>query len=313
MPVVIRKGAVGSKININEYSFIKNMEIGYLNGNYIPRDEIRISPDDRGFLFADGIYEVVRWYMGFFYDMDGHMTRLKRSLRELRIEWEENETFPLIAGELIRRNRLIDKPSLVYLQVTRGAAPRTHTFPSPAVNPTVYAFARSFTPESSGNENGMRVMLKKDIRWGRCDIKSIALLPNTISFQEAKENDSGECIFSRDGVITEGSHSNIFFVRGNKIFTHPESNYVLSGITRKNAIRLAMQNGIEVNEIAVGDSEISSCSEAFITNTSAEITPVTVIGNIVIGDGKPGPVTSLIRDKFRDEVAELESRMATRG
>ncbi|MFN8239201.1 MAG: aminotransferase class IV [Bacteroidales bacterium] len=282
------------------------MQTGYLNGRFLPKDEIHISPDDRGFLFADGVYEVVRWYRGFFYDMDGHLARLKRSLGELKIEWQQVDTFPAIAEGLIKKNELAGSPSLVYLQVTRGAAPRTHTFPDPPVSPTVYAFAKGFKPESAGYENGMPVMLKDDIRWSRCDIKSVALLPNTISFQEAKENGFGECIFEKNGVITEGSHSNIFFVRNNTIYTHPVTNNILPGITRKNAIRVALEAGLEVNETAIRVEEIESLDEAFITNTSAEITPVTLVGNSLIGNGKPGPVTKLLTERFRAGILEKE-------
>ncbi len=152
------------------------MEIAYFNGIYIPKDDIRISPDDRGFLFAEGIYEVVRWYEGFFYDMEGHLARMKRSLRETLIEWPEEDSFPLIARELIRLNNLEKSSALIYLQVTRGEAKRTHSFPSPPVSPTVYASAKDFIPENAGKESGIGIMLKEDIRWGRCDIKSIALL-----------------------------------------------------------------------------------------------------------------------------------------
>jgi D-alanine transaminase len=280
-------------------------DIRYFNGSCLPSNQVFISPDDRGFLFADGIYEVVRWYAGSFFDMDGHMTRLARSLKETRIEWPGMNEFPSIAGRLIDLNSLNSSPALVYLQVTRGAAPRTHTFPSPPVNPTVYAFAKSFSPESAGYENGMPVMLKKDLRWGRCDIKSVALLPNTMCYQEAKEKGFGECVFERDGFITEGSHSNILFVRKGEIFTHPESESILAGITRKNALRLARQAGITVNETAVKSSLLTTFDEAFLTNTSAEVTPVTMIGDTVIGTGRPGPVTNILRDLFRKETSRL--------
>jgi D-alanine transaminase len=161
------------------------MEIAYINGNYLPKEEVKISPDDRGFLFADGIYEVIRWYEGFFYDMEGHVARMKRSLREIQVSWPEEDNFPVIARELIRLNDLEKSSALIYLQVTRGSAKRTHSFPSPAVSPTVYATAKDFVPENSGKESGVGLMLKEDIRWSRCDIKSVALLPNTLSYQEA--------------------------------------------------------------------------------------------------------------------------------
>src|SRR5665647_407786 len=148
------------------------MNIVYFNGKFIPKKEVSISPDDRGFLFADGIYEVVRWYEGFFYDMPGHLTRLKRSLRAIRINWDERETFPSFAETLVKQNNLDNQPAMVYLQVTRGEANRSHNFPSPEVKPTVYAYAWGFTPEIELRESGIKVMLKEDIRWSRCDIKS---------------------------------------------------------------------------------------------------------------------------------------------
>jgi D-alanine transaminase len=282
------------------------MSIAYFNGKLLPKDEIKISPDDRGFLFADGIYEVVRWYEGFFYDMNSHVTRLKRSLRELRINWADADLFPSIAKDLINLNKLENQPAMVYLQVTRGAAIRTHFFPSPEVVPTVYAYAWGFVPDSLLKETGIKVMLKEDIRWSRCDIKSVALLPNTISFQEAYENGLKECIFVRNGLITEGSHSNIFFVIEGTLFTHPESNHVLSGVTRKNILRIAQDSGIKIREEAVQENRIRFIQESFITNTSAEVTPVTELGGNTLGNGVPGPVTSLIREKFDAGIKALK-------
>lgn len=282
------------------------METAFFNGNFIPKDEVRISPDDRGFLFADGIYEVVRWYRGFFYDMEGHMSRLKRSMREIRIEWPEADSFPSVATDLIEKNDLGEKPSLVYLQVTRGAAKRTHAFPTQAVSPTVYVFAWSFRPESELIGKGIRVMITKEPRWNRCDIKSVSLLPNILSFQEAVENGCMECIFVRDGIVTECAHSNVFFVSGNVLYTHPESNHILSGITRKNVLRIARQSGIPVSEIPLPESSLNKISEAFITNTSFEVAPVITIGDKVVGKGIPGPVTTLLRSKFHEELAAMK-------
>ncbi len=282
------------------------MEIGYLNGAFIPKEQISISPDDRGFLFGDGVYEVVRWYDGFFFDMEGHHNRLKRSLRELRISWSRADLFPSIAIELIKQNKLENQSSMVYFQVTRGAAPRTHSFPSPDVKPTVYAYAWGFTPDTASRESGIKVMLKEDIRWNRCDIKSVSLLANTISFQEASVNGLKECIFVRNGVITEGSHSNIFFVIDGTLFTHPESNWVLSGITRRNVLRIAHEAGIKIREEALPENRIRFSQEAFITNTSAEVTPVIDIGGNSIGAGVPGSVTKLISSKFDEGIKALK-------
>jgi D-alanine transaminase len=282
------------------------METAYFNGKLLPKDEIKISPDDRGFLFADGIYEVIRWYEGFFYDMEGHMTRLKRSLRELRINWPDVDSFPSVSLELIKTNKLENQPAMIYLQITRGAARRSHSFPKPEVSPTSYAYAWGFIPDTASIDSGVKVMLKEDIRWSRCDIKSIALLPNTLSFQEACENGMKECIFVRNGLITEGSHSNIFFVIDGTLYTHPESNHILSGITRRNILRIATESGIRIREEALPENRIRFIKEAFITNTSSEVTPVIDLGGNTVGDGVPGPVTLLIRNKFEEEIKALK-------
>ncbi|HUV01107.1 MAG TPA: D-amino-acid transaminase [Bacteroidales bacterium] len=282
------------------------MEIAYFNGKLLPKSEIKISPDDRGFLFADGIYEVVRWYEGSFYDMTSHLSRFKRSMRELRINWADADMFPSIAQDLIKQNNLLTQPAMVYFQVTRGVAKRTHHFPSTEVNPTLYACAWGFVPDIDSIKAGIKVMLKEDIRWSRCDIKSVALLANTISFQEACENGLKECIFVRNGFITEGTRSNIFFVIDKTLYTHPESNWVLSGVTRKNILRIAQDAGINIREEALEEKRLRFTQEAFITNTSAEITPVIDIGGNSIGEGVPGPVTRLIIEKFNAEISALK-------
>jgi len=285
------------------------MNIAYFNGKYLPREDIMISPDDRGFLFADGIYEVMKWYKGFFYDLESHLSRMKRSLTEIRIDWADADTFPLFANELIKRNSLSGSFALIYLQVTRGVSPRTHSFPCPPVTPTVYAYVTEITNKGKQTEAGVSVMLKEDIRWSRCDIKSIALLPNTLSFQEAYEKGFKECIFVKDGIIREGSRSNIFFVTDGTLFTHPESEHILSGVTRKNILRIAREAGIPIREEPLPEHKLSIINEAFITNTSAEIEPVTAVNEMIIGNGKPGPVTELILKNFNEELIALKHNL----
>jgi D-alanine transaminase len=282
------------------------MNIAYLNGQFLNKEDIKISPDDRGFLFADGIYEVVRWYQGEFYDIDGHLTRLKRSLKELRIKWDEEDSFPAISRELIKLNELQKEQALVYIQVSRGVAPRTHSFPANDVSPTIYAFASSTKADTIAIESGVSVLIKKEMRWSRCDIKSISLLPNTLCFQESKENGNYECVFVRDGLITEGTHSNIFFVINGALYTHPESEYILSGITRKNVIRIALDLGIPVKEKAVTETIIGNINEAFLAGTGVEITPVIMMGENIIGNGQPGPLTKSIMEKFKEETLALK-------
>jgi D-alanine transaminase len=282
------------------------MDIAYINGSFISKEEIRISPDDRGFIFGDGIYEVMKWYGGFFFDPESHLVRMKRSLREVRISWPQADSFLNISSELILRNDLEMKHALVYMQVTRGAAPRNHSFPDPETESTIYAFAREIKQSGSELPAGVSVLLRKDIRWSRCDIKSVSLLANVLSFQEAHERGMKECIFVRDGVITEGSRSNIFIVADGILYTHPESVYILAGVSRKNILRLAKESGIPVREEPYPEKDLSGIQEAFITNTSAEITPVTSFEAKKIGNGIPGPITKEIHKKFQDEIMSLK-------
>ena len=286
------------------------METVYLNGQFVSRDNAWISPDDRGFLFGDSVYEVVRCYGGFFFDMEGHMTRLRRSLAETRITWNEIDAFPDVAGELITKNSFNDGCSLVYLQVTRGAAPRTHAFPDPPVPPTVYAFARRQSLDTLIWERGISIEPVTDPRWNRCDIKSTALLANILAYQTAHDNGFAEVCFIRNGFVTEGAHSNIFFVRNETLYTHPESNIILSGITRKNVISLAADNNIAMVEEAVSADMISYMHESFLTNTSGEVVPVIKIGDIVIGEGVPGMLTKKVQRLFREKVEAMALRQA---
>lgn len=280
------------------------MQCSFFNGQYLPHDEIRISPDERGFLFADGIYEVVRWYGGFFYDMEGHVNRLKRSLKETGIVCDCADDLPHIAAELVQRNELGGCCANVYIQITRGAAKRSHSFPVPPVTPTVYATATRLKANTLSYENGISTSLMPDIRWSRCDIKSIALLPNILAYQKSLDDGNMEAIFVRDGVITEASHANVFFVRDETVYTHPESAFILSGITRRNIIRIAINNNIPLEEEAVTADMLPYLQEAFLANTSGEITPVIKIGDLTIGEGVPGQVTKRLQRLFSEEITE---------
>lgn len=278
------------------------MDTVYLNGQFIQSDQAAISPDDRGFLFGDSIYEVTRWYGGYFLDLPGHAARLRRSLKETRIEWDEQDRIEELSEELIHRNGLGGECAIVYFQVTRGAAPRSHAFPSPPVKPTAYAFARRHSIDTLACERGVGLWLVPDPRWNRCDIKSTALLANILPYQEAHDKGFSEVCFVRNGIVTEGAHSNIFFVRDGTLYTHPESNDILSGITRKIIIALAAEHLIPLVKEAVASDMIPYMHEAFICNTTGEIIPVLKITDQIIGEGRPGPVTRKILGLFRDRV-----------
>jgi D-alanine transaminase len=289
------------------------METVYLNGQNVPREQAVISPDDRGFLFGDSVYEVVRWYGGYFFDMEGHMNRLRRSLNATRILWQDVDSMPEIAEKLIHENNLGDGCSLVYIQVTRGAAPRNHAFPDPAVPPTVYISVRRQSMDTLLWERGIAIAPTPDPRWNRCDIKSTALLANILPYQDAHDNGFAEVCFIRNGFVTEGAHSNIFFVRGDTVFTHPESNSILSGITRKNVISIAAENGIKLVEEAVAGDMIPYVNEAFITNTSGEVIPVIRIGDQTIGNGTPGDITKKLQRLFREKVMAWGTKHGAQG
>jgi D-alanine transaminase len=289
------------------------METVYLNGQNVPREQAVISPDDRGFLFGDSVYEVVRWYGGYFFDMEGHMNRLRRSLNATRILWQDVDSMPEIAEKLIHENNLGDGCSLVYIQVTRGAAPRNHAFPDPAVPPTVYISVRRQSMDTLLWERGIAIAPTPDPRWNRCDIKSTALLANILPYQDAHDNGFAEVCFIRNGFVTEGAHSNIFFVRGDTVFTHPESNSILSGITRKNVISIAAENGIKLVEEAVAGDMIPYVNEAFITNTSGEVIPVIRIGDQTIGNGTPGDITKKLQRLFREKVMAWGTEHGAQG
>src|SRR5659263_147360 len=176
------------------------METVYLNGQIVPRDQAVISPDDRGFLFGDSVYEVVRWYGGYFFDMEGHMNRLRRSLNATRILWQDVDSMPEIAEKLIHENNLGDGCSLVYIQVTRGAAPRNHAFPDPAVLPTVYISVRRQSMDTLLWERGIAIAPTPAPPCNRCDIKSTALLANILPYQDAHDNGFAEVCFIRNGL-----------------------------------------------------------------------------------------------------------------
>ena len=271
--------------------------IVYLNGRFIPKDESFISTDDRGFYFADGVYEVIKYYKGIPFCLEDHMNRLRNSLSSVRIDYDVS-TLNELCDRLIDDNLLKDEYAGVYVQITRGVAPRIHRFPGKEVKPTL--FIRAFTMPSYIDElrYGIRVITREDIRWLRCDVKSIALLPNTILFQEAVENNAGECFLVRNGNYTEATHSNIMAVMGDTVYTHPDSNLILPGITKKVLIRLCAELHIPFIERPVGSKETHLFDECFITGTGSEVMPVVEIDGKPVGNGKPGPVTIRLQDEF---------------
>ncbi len=284
------------------------MDTVYLNGQFVPRSEAVINPDDRGFLFGDSVYEVTRWYGGYFFDLPAHAGRLRRSLKETRINWQDADRIEEISEKLIQHNGLGGDCAIVYLQVTRGVAPRNHAFPDPPVAPTAYGFAKRHAINTLLCEQGTSLWLTPDPRWNRCDIKSTALLANVMAYQEAHDNGCAEVCFVREGLVTEGAHSNIFFVKNDTLYTHPESEKILSGITRNNIVALASGNDIPLIEEAVAEDMLAYMHESFFCNTTGEIVPVLKIGDQVIGEGRPGPMTQKMQVLFRNLILSMDPR-----
>lgn len=275
------------------------MSTVYLNGDFVPAADALVSVNDRGFLFGDGVYEVSPAYGGSFFRLGRHMARLERGLRELRIDFD-TAVLPGVHGKLLEANGLADaEAAYVYVQVTRGVAPRTHAFPPTPVPPTVYGFASAYRrPPRERWEEGFEAVTVPDRRWARVDIKTIALLPNCLAQQAAVEAGATDAILVRDGIALEGAHSNFFAVVGGTVVTHPATNVILHGITRDYVLELCRELGLDVDLRAVMVEELEEVDEAFFTGTTTEVRPTVQIDGRPVGDGRPGPVTSRLFDAF---------------
>jgi D-alanine transaminase len=271
----------------------------YFNDRFYPKQDVIISPDDRGFLLADGVYEVVLSYGGKLFKFDEHLQRMQRGIRELRFGITDLGYLKDVAETLIRKNGFQEVDAKVYIQITRGVAPRSHAFPEPEVSPTIYAAASPFHLDVEAWQHGAHVLLVPDIRWARCDIKSIALLPNTLAFQQARDFGAHEAVFVRDGVITEGAHTNFCAVYDSTLVTAPRNNYILSGITRATVLDLCRELRIPVKEFPVFERDLPHADECLIVGTTTEITPVVRINDRKVGDGTPGPITRALQQAFR--------------
>lgn len=279
-------------------------DIVYLDGEYLPRTEARVSVEDRGFLFGDGVYEVTPAYTGTFLRLDRHLGRLERGLRQLQIDAETSEIGE-IHQTLLKRNGLEDEPmSIVYLQVTRGVAVRTHHFPPPATRPTVYAYARAFRrPDPAQWLEGYGAITYPDRRWSRADLKTLQLLPCVMAQEAARAAGETDAILVREGIALEGSHNNLFFVFDGTLRTHPTSNQILPGITRELVLEVARERGIPVEERPTPVEEVVEASEVFFTGTTTEIRPTVRVNQHPVGKGKVGPVTRDLYEAFLEKVA----------
>lgn len=275
----------------------------YLNGTWVPHDKAFVSVFDRGYMLGDGIYEVIPIYKGKPFGLDGHLRRFQDGLDAVEIDFNVQELGSLIT-ESVGRSALEHVDAAVYMQVTRGVAPRTHFFPD-GVKPGVLLYAYQITLEGF-EEKQASVMVSEDVRWHRCDIKSISLMANVRANNEAYIKGLSENLLARNGYITEGSHTSVFFVKDDIVYTHPEGNYILPGITRKVVIGLCHELGLTLREEAIRAADIAMMDEVFLTGTTVQVTAVTSVSidtKEVYKVSDIGPVTKRLQKAFIEKVA----------
>ena len=280
----------------------------YVNGRYVPHAQAQVHIDDRGYQFADGVYEVILIHDGRLIDEDPHLDRLGYSLNELRIPWPMTRAaLRLVLRELIARNSVA--LGIVYLQVTRGVAARDHKFPAQATPSLVATTKRQKPAPAATLAAGASVITRPDIRWRRCDIKSVSLLPNILAKQAAAEAGAFEAwLVDDDGCVTEGSSTNAWIVtRAGRLITRNLSAAILSGITRLSVLEFVQAQGIVLEERRFSVAEAKEAAEAFLTSTTSLVLPITSIDGQAVGDGKPGPLTMKLREGYQRHLAAPES------
>jgi len=272
--------------------------IAYVNGRFLPHSQAVVHIEDRGYQLADAVYEVWSLFDGKLADAEGHFARLERSLGELRIAMPmSRRALTLVLREAIRRNRVRD--GLLYLQVSRGAAPRDHAFPGGEVRPSVVITVKSVDRAAAEAKaaKGVAVVTTPENRWGRCDIKTVGLLPNVLAKQKAKEAGAAEAWFVDElGFVTEGASSNAWIVDSDgRLRTRDTNANILRGITRHTLLQVIAEEGLEVDERPFTPVEATAAKEAFITGAGALVLPVIAVDGRKVGDGAPGPLATKLR------------------
>ena len=285
----------------------------YLNGEYLEQARAAVSVDDRGFLFGDGVYEVTRARNGRLFEAGRHLRRLERGLEALGIApppgFEPGGGALLeIADRLLRDNGLMNGDALVYLEITRGVAERTHHFPPAGTPPTVFLRTNRLAAPDDVRERGATVITTPDLRWERCDLKTVQLRPNVLAKQQAVAVGAFEAVFVRDAILTEGASTNLFAVIGGAVRTHPATQRILPGITREVILELANEQGLSVVEQPVAVADLSRVTELFLTSTSNDVMPVARLDGRVVGSGRPGPVARQLHAALRERLERDTTR-----
>jgi D-alanine transaminase len=270
------------------------------NGEIINHSDVYIDVEDRGYQFGDGVYEVIRVYNGKLFANEMHLNRLLESAKLLFIKMPFTvEELQVKFEELIAKDQL--QFGIIYMQLTRGVSLRNHAFPIEEVEPVFVAYTKEM-PYTGEVKLGIRAMTIEDVRWLRCNIKSLNLLGNILAKQEAVEAGCNEAVQHRDGMVTEGSSSNVAMIVNGTLKTHPTNHFILNGITRQVMLQLCKENGIPFVEEAFSVDEMLAADEVFYTSTSVEVTPIVKIDETVIGDGQIGPITRQLQTYFREEI-----------
>ena len=293
-------------MNAIESQEIKRVDVPLANwnGKEMPLDTVRVSVLDRAFLFGDAVYEVLRVYRGRAFLREEHLQRLKRSLGEVRITCDVDRLDGRMQ-QTLKRSRV--REGLIYIQVTRGVAARTHRFPDPVVTPNELLYVQEIDgdPHADLRAGGASMVTLQDVRWQRCDIKSVNLLGNCLAAQAAAEAGCMEALLlDESGHMTEGSHTSVFGVKDGNVIMTPLSPHILPGITRRLVLELAARADVPVEERRVRGDELSSLDEMFLTGTTSEVLPVTVVDGTPIGDGAPGPVSARLYAAYREFLSE---------
>jgi len=274
------------------------MSIVYLNGDYVTNDRAVVSVDDRGFVFGDGIYEGVRAIAGRLFEWDAHAERMSQGLAGLRIALGADRVAALrgVCEKLVRDNQLTDGEAFLYLQVTRGAAPRAHAFPAAGTPPTVFVSATRIARKHELRRAGCKAITFEDMRWARCDWKTLNLLGSVLARQAAAEAGAYEAILLRDGIVTEGAASTVFAVVDGILRTHPLGHQILPSVTRKVVMACAAELRVAVRELAITEPELRRAQEIFLCGTMTDALSVVSLDGNPVGAATPGPIAARLRD-----------------
>ena len=284
----------------------------YVNGAYLDRAAARVPVDDRGFLFGDGVYEVTRAVNGQLFAWERHLRRLARGLEALSIVLPDVRLLE-VSEHLLEENALETGDATVYLQITRGVAERRHHFPPPGTAPTVFLSASRLVVPDELRARGAAAITTADLRWERCDLKTVNLLPNVLAKQQAVAAGAFEALLVRDGIVTEGASSNLFAVIAGKLHTHPPTHRILAGITREVVLELAAELAIPVVLEPITRAALSTASEVMITATTADVMPVVSVDGSRVGDGRPGGVARRLHAGLRARMDALTARAPAGG